>query len=418
MLSHPWVQKPVNALAYIVRRYREDRCSEISAALVYMSLFALVPLLTLVYTVGSLIPSAAGLQNQLQGFLVDNLLPEASAGVVDYLNHFSQQAKNLTGVGLGILAVTAILMLRNVERAFNNIWHIRKHRSAVSSFLLYWAVLSLAPVIIATVIGTQAYLFAAAHYINDLEPFGISELILSSLPLAIGTIGLSALYLAVPNCSVPLSHALTGGVAAALALTLARQLFTTLIAKSSYTLIYGAFAAVPIFLLWLYIIWNIVLLGAMLVHGLSAYQNAEQERRPLLLKALDVLYLLWQAQRSGSGVTELTILRDRAVCATGIDSESWRHIRDKLVDQHLITQDQQGLYLLSVDPHAISVATVYDALGQDRGFDPAELSLEHQWQGQVLTLMTSHRTTRSEQLGVSLAQLFAAQQAVTPETAQ
>jgi membrane protein len=418
MLSHPWVQKPVNALAYIVRRYREDRCSEISAALVYMSLFALVPLLTLVYTVGSLIPSAAGLQDQLQGFLVDNLLPEASAGVVDYLNHFSQQAKNLTGVGLGILAVTAILMLRNVERAFNNIWHIRKHRSAVSSFLLYWAVLSLAPVIIATVIGTQAYLFAAAHYINDLEPFGISELILSSLPLAIGTIGLSALYLAVPNCSVPLSHALTGGVAAALALTLARQLFTTLIAKSSYTLIYGAFAAVPIFLLWLYIIWNIVLLGAMLVHGLSAYQNAEQERRPLLLKALDVLYLLWQAQRSGSGVTELTILRDRAVCATGIDSESWRHIRDKLVDQHLITQDQQGLYLLSVDPHAISVATVYDALGQDRGFDPAELSLEHQWQGQVLTLMTSHRTTRSEQLGVSLAQLFAAQQAVTPETAQ
>lgn len=418
MLSHPWVQKPVNALAYIVRRYREDRCSEISAALVYMSLFALVPLLTLVYTVGSLIPSAAGLQDQLQGFLVNNLLPEASAGVADYLNQFSQQAKNLTGVGLGILAVTAILMLRNVERAFNNIWHIRKHRSAISSFLLYWAVLSLAPVVMAIVIGTQAYLFAAAHYINDLEPFGISELILSLLPLAIGAIGLSALYLAVPNCSVPLLHALIGGFAAALALTLARQLFTTLIAKSSYTLIYGAFAAVPIFLLWLYITWNIVLLGAILVHGLSAYQNAEQERRPLLLKALDVLYLLWQAQRNRRGVSELTILRDRAVCSTGIDSESWRHIRDKLVDQHLITQDQQGNYLLSVDPHAISVATVYDALSQDRSFDQAELSLQHQWQGQVLTLMTSHREKRSEQLGVSLAQLFAAQQAVSPESTQ
>jgi membrane protein len=415
MLSHPWVQKPVNALAYIVRRYREDRCSEISAALVYMSLFALVPLLTLVYTVGSLIPSAAGLQDQLQGFLVNNLLPEASAGVADYLNQFSQQAKNLTGAGLGILAVTAILMLRNVERAFNNIWHIRKHRSAISSFLLYWAVLSLAPVVMAIVIGTQAYLFAAAHYINDLEPFGISELILSLLPLAIGAIGLSALYLAVPNCSVPLPHALIGGFAAALALTLARQLFTTLIAKSSYTLIYGA---VPIFLLWLYITWNIVLLGAILVHGLSAYQNAEQERRPLLLKALDVLYLLWQAQQNRRGVSELTILRDRAVCTTGIDSESWRHIRDKLVDQHLITQDQQGNYLLSVDPHGISVATVYDALSQDRGFDPAELSLEHRWQGQVLTLMTRHREKRSEQLGVSLAQLFAAQQAVSPESTQ
>jgi hypothetical protein len=88
------------------------------------------------------------------------------------------------------------------------------------------------------------------------------------------------------------------------------------------------------------------------------------------------------------------------------------------VDQHLITQDQQGLYLLSVDPHGISVATVFNALSQDRGFDLAELSLEHHWQDHVLTLMASYRTTRSEQLGISLAQLFTTHEAVTPENAQ
>ena len=408
MQFHPWVQKPVNAVAYLASRYRTDRCAEISAALVYMSLFALVPLLTLVYTVGSIIPSAAGLQEQLQGFLVDNLLPEASKGVADYLTQFSQQAKNLTGVGLGILAVTAILMLRNIERAFNNIWHNRKNRGAVSSFLLYWAVLSLAPIVIAIVVGTQAYLYAAAHFITDLEPFGISEFLLSMLPFTIGALGLTALYLAVPNCAVPATHALIGGFAAALALTIARKLFTLLIAKSSYTLIYGAFAAVPIFLLWLYITWNIILIGAIGVHGLSAYQSTAQAQRPLLIKALDVLFMLWQSQKNGCALSELDILGDRNVNKAGIDSESWRVIRDKLLDAKIITQNQQGHYLLSVDPHEVSIAEIYGLLREEQ--DPAG-SAEHNthpWQRTALDLLSGYRKMRARELSTSLADLFAA----------
>ncbi|MEK9806864.1 MAG: YihY family inner membrane protein [Halieaceae bacterium] len=408
MPFHPWVQKPVNGIAYLASRYRTDRCAEISAALVYMSLFALVPLLTLTYTVGSVIPGAAGLQDQLQEFLVDNLLPEASRGVADYLAQFSQQAKNLTGVGLGILAVTAILMLRNIERAFNNIWHNRKNRGAVSSFLLYWAVLSLAPVIIAIVVGTQAYLYAAAHFITDLEPYGISEFLLSTVPYSLGALGLAALYLAVPNCSVPVTHALIGGFAVALALTIARKLFTLLIAKSSYTLIYGAFAAVPIFLLWLYITWNIILIGAIGVHGLSAYQSSAQAQRPLLLKTLDVLFLLWQTQQSGGALRELAILGDRSVSKTGIDSDSWRTIRDKLIDSNMIMQNQQGHYLLCVDPHNVSVADVYKLLREEQDLGSSAEQNEHRWQEITLEMLSGYREMRAKELSLSLADLFAA----------
>ena len=139
MTEHPTIQNAVKGMAYLLRRYQEDRCSEIAAALVYMSLFALVPLLTVVYAIGSAVPTATDLQAQLQSFLVDNLLPEASQEVANYLSSFSQQAKSLTGVGIAILAATAVLMLRNVERAFNNIWRNRKNRGAVSSLLLYYS---------------------------------------------------------------------------------------------------------------------------------------------------------------------------------------------------------------------------------------------------------------------------------------
>ena len=98
------------------------------------------------------------------------------------------------------------------------------------------------------------------------------------------------------------------GFVAATAFHFARAIFTDLVVGSSYTFIYGAFAAVPLFLLWIYLSWNIVLMGGILVHSMSAYQNEEQANRPLVLKALDVLHLFWQRQESGQSVGELELL--------------------------------------------------------------------------------------------------------------
>jgi len=176
------IQNSLRGAQYFIRRFQEDRCSEIAAALVYMSLFALVPLITVVFAVGSAIPTSGNIEQQIQQFLVQNLVPEASRDVADYLTTFSEQAKNLTGFGVAILLVTAVLMLRNVERAFNNIWRTRKNRSPISSFLLYWAVLSLAPLLLGIGLGIQAYLYAAANAIAGFDTLGISVFLLSLLP--------------------------------------------------------------------------------------------------------------------------------------------------------------------------------------------------------------------------------------------
>jgi membrane protein len=405
MTEHSQIQNAVDRSRYVLQRYQDDRCSEIAAALVYMSLFALVPLLTLVYSISTAIPTATDLQAQLQQFLVDNLLPEASQDVANYLTSFSEQAKNLTGVGIAILATTAVLMLRNVERAFNNIWRNRENRNVVSSVLLYWAVLSLAPILIGLGIGIKAYLFAAAHAVEGIDVLGVSSALLSVLPFGLGILGVTALYMAVPNCAVPFRHAIFGGLFVAVTFTAAKALFTAAIANSSYALIYGAFAAVPIFLLWLYITWTIILLGAIVVHSQASYQTAAQAQRPVLLKALDVLYLLWRAQLKGCTLGELQILSDRDVIGDGLDSDSWRHIRDSLMAANLITQTLQGHYILSRDLHHVRLAEIKALINRELKV-PETLAVCKPWQIRANALLSEQRNAQSETLSISLQELF------------
>jgi membrane protein len=400
----PMITNAMRGAKYLLQRYRDDRLSEIAAALVYMSLFALVPLLTVLYTIASAVPAFDNMEGELQNLLLRYMLPDQSQQIVGYLNEFSKQAKNLTGFGIAILFVTAVLMLRNVERAFNNIWRTRENRGAVASFLLYWAVLSLAPLLLGLGVGVRAYLYAAANALAGLDVLGVGGMFLSLVPFFLSALSLGLLYIAVPNCEVPFRHALIGGTAAALAFSVARVLFTSIMAGTSYTLVYGAFAAVPLFLLWLYITWNIVLFGAIITHGMSAYQSDLQASRPLLLKALDTLYLLWLAQREGQSLRELDLLRDRSVVVGGLDSDSWRSIRDRLKDAQLIAQGDRGDYLLARDLHDITLDDLKALINDERPVpDDDDIA---DWQRAAVNLLKQQRDQQASTLNTPLATLF------------
>ena len=315
-----------------------------------------MPLLTVTLSIASALPAAGDIEGKLNEFLVQFLLPESSTQVVQYLSTFIAQARSLTVFGVIILLISAILMLRNVEKALNDIWRNRANRRPLQSFLLYWAVLSLGPIAIGLGLGIRAYLFAATNDWGDIHLFGLGSLLIGLLPFAISAIGLTCLYAVVPNCQVPLRHALIGGVFAASTFTVARMLFTAVMAQSSYTLVYGAFAAVPLFLLWIYVTWIIVLIGAVLTHSLSAYQTTEQAQTPTLMKALDILYLFWRAQADGRGIAELEIIRANDLLPGGIDADSWRNIRDTLISAQLLKRLDRGHYLLSRDLHGVTLA--------------------------------------------------------------
>ena len=393
-------------IGYLFSRFKVDRCSENAAALTYMSLFALVPLMTVIYTMASAVPAFQGLEENIQAFLFENLMPDTNTEIQDYLSDFSRQAKNLTGFGIAFLVVTAVLMLRNVEQAFNHIWRTRENRSAVSSFLLYWAVLGLAPLTIGLALGISTYLNSFAARFGDLDLLGVGAMLLKMAPLLLSTIGFSFLYLAVPNCRVPYKHAVIGGFAAAAAFNIARALFTKLVAGSSYTLIYGAFAAVPLFLLWIYLSWNIVLMGGVLVHSMSAYQSLEQASRPPLLKALDALYLLWQRQKAGEPVKEIELLGSQHAVVKGLDSETWSLLRDTFVEHKLISQNERGHYLLSRDLHTVTFWQLKEWINDELPLEKDDISSYLKWQDNAYLLLRDQRSQQRSQLDISLADLF------------
>lgn len=391
---------------YLVSRFVADRCSENAAALTYMSLFAMVPLLTVLYTMASAIPTFQGLEEQMQNFLFENLMPQSSSQVEAYLRDFSAQAKNLTGPGIVFLVVTAVLMLRNIEKAFNLIWRARENRSAVSSFLLYWAVLSLAPVALGLALGISTYLSSFSGVLDRYDILGAKALVLQMLPLLLSAASFTLLYVAVPNCRVPFKHTIIGGLAAALAFHAARALFTDLVVGSSYTFIYGAFAAVPLFLLWIYLSWNIVLMGGILVHSLSGYQDAEQSARPNVLKALDVLYLFWQRQQAGETVREIELLNNSHQVTRGLDSETWRSLRDTLMHHNVITQSDRGQYLLSRDLHGIRFWQLKEWVNDEQPLNSEDISTQLNWQGQAYQLLRGQRGQQRELLNMNLVELF------------
>lgn len=393
-------------LQYLAYRFGTDRCSEHAAALTYMSLFALVPLLTLLYATASLLPATAGLEQQIQNFLFQHLMPDTGEEIQNYLRQFSQQARNLTGPGVVFLLVTAVLMLRNIEKAFNTIWRARQNRSPVSSFLLYWAILSLAPLTIGLGMGLGTYLTSFSSLFEDLDTLGITHYLLKIAPLMLSAAGFTLLYAAVPNCRVPLRHTLIGGVVAALAFNGARYLFTDWMVGSNYNTIYGAFAAVPLFLLWIYISWTIVLTGGILVHSLSAYQSREQASRPTVLKGLDVLYLFWQKQQQGDTVREIELLNDSHDIVKGLDSITWGELRDLFVRQKLISQNDRGHYLLSRDLDSVSFWQLKEWVNSEQPLDQSDISAHLPWQDQAYDMLQQQRQEQRDVLQISLADLF------------
>ncbi|MFX4228912.1 MAG: YhjD/YihY/BrkB family envelope integrity protein [Porticoccaceae bacterium] len=201
-------------------------------------------------------------------------------------------------MGVGILVVTAYMMLRNIERVFNRIWKTPGPRRGVSAFLLYWAMLSMGPFLLGAALLMSTYLLSVKLF--DAE-FGASalNLILGYLPWLLTASAFTLMYMVVPNCKVAFRNAVTGGVVAAIVFELAKIGFGYFVANSSYTSIYGAFAALPMFLVWIYLSWMIVLAGAGFVRATENFRAEFKKPLPQKMAAVYALWLFWDAQQDG-----------------------------------------------------------------------------------------------------------------------
>ena len=288
-----------------IQRFAKLSHTTRAAALTYTTLFALVPLMTVIYAVLSLLPSLQQGSGEIEALLMANLMPAFGDTLIGYLHQFSQQAQKLTVVGIILLMVTAFMMLRTIENTFNQIWQLPGGRKGLSSFLLYWAILSLGPLMLSAGFAVRSYIASLGLWEDGWVPTSGTIALGLIVPYVFSFLAFTLIYWAIPNCSISLKHAAIGGALASFLFELGKEIFSSATTFfPSYQLIYGAFAAVPLFLLWLYVSWSVILFAAEVVYlqGIESIEQIECSEKDQLLLGLRILARLQLKQSEGEGL--------------------------------------------------------------------------------------------------------------------
>lgn len=330
---------------FLLQRFLADRGANNAAALTYTTLFAVVPMMTVTFSMLSAIPAFQDTGEQIQSFIFRNFVPSAGEALQQYLRDFTTQARQLTWIGVVILAATAFWMLVTIEKAFNTIWRVRQPRRGVSSFLLYWAILSMGPILLGGGFAISTYIASLSLISGPDALLGVQTL-LKFMPLLFSVAAFTLLYATVPNAQVPMRHAWLGGLFAAVLFEVAKMLFGLYVRLfPGYQLIYGAFATVPLFLLWIYVSWLIVLFGAEVVCNLGSSHQWRKRAVHRLLVVLGVLRVFHERQQSGFKVR----LRDVQRQGWMLAEHEWEEVLEFLEQQQLIASTGSGTWVLSRD---------------------------------------------------------------------
>jgi membrane protein len=299
------------------------------------------------------------------------------------------------------------LMLKNIEKTFNSIWKTRDNRRGLSSFLLYWAILSLGPLCIGLALGINTYLVSLKVIFDQVDVIGIGPYILRLTPYLLTSAAFTLVFAAVPNCRVPIKHAFIGGLVTALVFEVAKQLFTSIVANTSYQNIYGTFAALPLFLLWIYLSWLIVLAGAELVHAISGFNALGDENYSDMVLTLAVLELLWRRYKDGHTVAEFYILQQPWLFKQhSISADRWTPIRNKLINAGLLRIADNGQFIIGRDLSLYSLWDLSRLLGYNPEFSSEAIDELPEW----FQLSSEHILAAKQQnidtLSIPLIQLF------------
>lgn len=253
-------------------RFSQDRLSLVASSLTFTTLMAVVPLLAVALAVFSAHPLFTDLQGVLQKWLIDSLVPDAIARqVMSALTQFTAKALRLGFAGFALLLMSSLLLVLTIDQTLNTIWRVKQKRQLWRRLLIYSLLIALGPLLLAS---SLALTTKAAMWSQSLVGSGVIKWFYSALEFMLVWIGLTLLYRFVPNTTVWTKHALLGGLVAASLLELAKKLLAVYLVKMpTYSLIYGAFATVPLLLVWIYIAWLLVLLGAEIAASLAELRS-------------------------------------------------------------------------------------------------------------------------------------------------
>jgi membrane protein len=342
-----------------VRRFNDDHCMQIAGSLTFTTLLSIVPLATVALTVISAFPVFREMNEALESFVMENLMPDPADAIAAYTEQFRANAARLTALGLAFLVATAVMLMVTIEHAFNQIWRVRHPRSVFQRTIIYWTLLTVGPVLIGASLSLTSWLVSQSLGLVSGIP-GAGVTLLKVVPVVLTSGALALLYLALPNRRVALKDALAGGVLAGLVFEASKRAFAWYVTHfASYKLVYGAFASVPIFLVWIYVSWLIVISGAVVVAVLPEWRARSACKRPPagadFLDALRILKVLWEAHQSGK-VVRLARLH----AAVGASIERMESLLEVMLAASWVGRAVPDARVLSQDPAGITLRAVYD----------------------------------------------------------
>jgi len=359
------------------RRLTEEKLPQVAGSLTFTTTLALVPLLTIVLAIFTTFPMFGRFRSSLDNYFVQMLMPKAIANtIMSNLTQFASKATGLSAVGGIALVITSVTMIATIERAFNQIWGVRRPRPLLQRVLVYWALVTLGPLAFGVSLTLTSQLFSATNGLMSIVPF-VGALFYTAVSIALTTGVYALLYMIVPNRDVDWRDAAWGGLVAAVAFEIAKRVFAIFIRQfPTYAIIYGALAALPLFLVWMYLSWMITLVGALLTAALPIvkYERWWHEPAPgsTFVDAMAVLKVL----AGGARLTGTALVSSAEIRAhTRIGYDEMRDLLERMVAAGWVGRVQvdtpaalpwaggmragTSCWVLLVDPGLIRLADVY-----------------------------------------------------------
>ncbi len=338
----------------VMRRYRDDETSLAASSLAYTALLSLVPFMSVLITVFSAMPLFEEASQQLQDFIFQNFVPTTGAVIQEYIIGFVEKARGLTVTMFLAVFVTSILMMHTMEKALNRIFDTKATVRFQRKILMYWAMLTMGPLLVGGGIALSTLVFKYSALAS------LKGVLVKALPIISAMVAFFLIYFIVPNRKVKWRNAMVGALFSAICFELAKKGFTLYVTSiPSYQKVYGTLATIPLFLIWMFLSWNIILLGGTITATLEtsrwrlhvqSYQTNER-----LLLVIEVLKILWQASQQGKTVS----YNDLSGQLYFVPDDEFNKQLEWLEESEYITINQAGEYLLRHDLSALNFKSLY-----------------------------------------------------------
>jgi membrane protein len=368
-----------NLMRFALQRLREVRLPQVAGSLTFTTVLALVPILTIGLAILTAFPLFASFRSSLEAYFAQSLMPKGiSNTILGYLTQFATKATRLSAVGGVLLMVTAIMTMSMIEKTFNQIWKVKQKRPWAKRMIVYWTIVTLGPLLIGFSMSFTSSLFTATNAVMRSTPL-VGDILYASTSIFLTALAYTFLYMSVPNKKIDWRDAVSGALVAAVAFEIAKRLFAIFIKQfPTYTVIYGALAAVPIFLIWIYMSWFITLMGAVIAASLpivkferwwhaptpgSAFEDAMAVLKILILARLKnenaQVAVLDIRQQTRFGIDEIEGLLERMLAVGWVaridqdDIPIKRHKWWRAKDEH------SEEWILLMNPASLAVSDVY-----------------------------------------------------------